>query len=1330
MAEGDGRRPEWTCGSCCRSGPAVSNRTARTTCRRCGLAKKRRKPELTYYDAGNDRILDPERLRFELGRVECLEKRFGLQSKPIKDGQFQDLACRRRQLDEEMVALERQKAGIREHADTIAKIMQKGRGLGGRHVRRQVFRDRPSGDKEARINKRAQDSTAAAAKAAQAAGAERRISSQKRLTAEEQRRRQRRGGAESRHSENGHQRRGPESRSLGSAAKAKLSTAEPVEAQSRLAPTRGAAASNDAAAGTCQFGAGQGGSRMDYSIASSDLLRRIEGRAALEGPPSSRSAARPQFRAHGRAIGRGWLAAPAAFPAEGPEGSLLAPTPSEVARACAEADSLELDMSGEEDCHADRGEPPRINWGAPNLDGGGDRQRRAQEAGAPNSLPARQKRHELREWIRSSSEVGGNQAAKAFGASAGLGADHFNPRQLAPVSAELVEVRISFGTATEAVGTLPEAATRPAIVTLAKKGGGRRASGRSAALSFLAPDAARDDPLFQRVSRPAGAWAQAPQSAAKLADRRATASALLGAKEELGHRRAESMAGSGPAGAALPARPRIGWSTGPARAIRGDGGSKLGTMKCAFCTLKVAVEQRVAVSPLREAAGHHKGLDDVAGRGGAIDSARMRAAGEGWLGSGFHVEEPRAELRIEFWRLIEGHGGQNISTIKVKALCAEHDVREVRISDRQRAGNARADKRAKEGTHPHGVAQGRLDRIATADDLATPEATQAGDALLRAADCFNAMGWKRSAAPDLGAGGRKRTARTRAQTEAERPLELPEFLKKEMELELKAPPRKDVDAGEAVATELVVEAHSPRDQAMEPLATVARPPGGAYAETNGGVQYHPSPRGEDPARAVDVVDYRSEIIIVRRPVVGVDANGRGALLKQQVPDDVMIVDPEPEDKYLADGLESLNQLMSSLWDALPKVGGHVPGDPEPHHSGQEAHGAACAARRQGHPLHGGACAAAGALAEPGHRRDLWPAAAWRGDPGEDVRGLRPEQRGHRQDRADLRGGAAAAGARHVPGPPVGRVRGRARGLPAPGGRWPAEAVVVRAAAAGGAHARPVDGRRGRGARLQLGAAAVRGPGRERRRLRLGRHLRRAAARRPVLPRGAGPHRGRPFWGRGGAAGARLAAAPVERRRRRQAPLVPRGRAWRGHLLGRPAPPRRPGAGPPHGRDRGEPVVDRGARHLDGHCRDRERTCLHRLRPDFRDPGRHDAGVPRRRGGLLGRAASAAGTAAGRGAGDARRVERGAASARGGLVLEAASGVVWGLPNQAAAGSRYRVLARDADGREATAVLEFEVLRGPGAPEGAVAAAPAGPAAPSSPKGGYLRLAALEDDQEQ
>eukprot|EP00959_Pyramimonas_sp_CCMP1952_P249107 5207438-Pyramimonas_sp.AAC.1 len=35
-------------------------------------------------------------------------------------------------------------------------------------------------------------------------------------------------------------------------------------------------------------------------------------------------------------------------------------------------------MSGEEDCHADRGEPPRINWGAPNLDGGGDRQRRAQ----------------------------------------------------------------------------------------------------------------------------------------------------------------------------------------------------------------------------------------------------------------------------------------------------------------------------------------------------------------------------------------------------------------------------------------------------------------------------------------------------------------------------------------------------------------------------------------------------------------------------------------------------------------------------------------------------------------------------------------------------------------------------------------------------------------------------------------------------------------------------------------------------------------------------------------------------------------------------------------
>eukprot|EP00959_Pyramimonas_sp_CCMP1952_P042562 889762-Pyramimonas_sp.AAC.1 len=68
-------------------------------------------------------------------------------------------------------------------------------------------------------------------------------------------------------------------------------------------------------------------------------------------------------------------------------------------------------------------------------------------------------------------------------------------------------------------------------------------------------------------------------------------------------------------------------------------------------------------------------------------------------------------LWIEFWRLVEDHGGQNISIAKVNALCTEYDGREGRTSQRQRAGNARADKRANEGAHVHGVAQGRQGRI-------------------------------------------------------------------------------------------------------------------------------------------------------------------------------------------------------------------------------------------------------------------------------------------------------------------------------------------------------------------------------------------------------------------------------------------------------------------------------------------------------------------------------------------------------------------------------------------------------------------------------------------
>ncbi|CAK0837126.1 unnamed protein product [Prorocentrum cordatum] len=63
-------------------------------------------------------------------------------------------------------------------------------------------------------------------------------------------------------------------------------------------------------------------------------------------------------------------------------------------------------------------------------------------------------------------------------------------------------------------------------------------------------------------------------------------------------------------------------------------------------------------------------------------------------------------------------GGGDAGDAPAQAHCAEHDVREERISDRQRAGNARADGRAQEGASLRAAPKERLEPIDTADHLA------------------------------------------------------------------------------------------------------------------------------------------------------------------------------------------------------------------------------------------------------------------------------------------------------------------------------------------------------------------------------------------------------------------------------------------------------------------------------------------------------------------------------------------------------------------------------------------------------------------------------------
>ena len=75
------------------------------------------------------------------------------------------------------------------------------------------------------------------------------------------------------------------------------------------------------------------------------------------------------------------------------------------------------------------------------------------------------------------------------------------------------------------------------------------------------------------------------------------------------------------------------------------------------------------------------------------------------------------ELWLQFWQLVAEHGEENIKVVKINPHCTEYDVREKRISDKQRAGNALVDRRAKEGAALHMVLQARVDLIDMADDL-------------------------------------------------------------------------------------------------------------------------------------------------------------------------------------------------------------------------------------------------------------------------------------------------------------------------------------------------------------------------------------------------------------------------------------------------------------------------------------------------------------------------------------------------------------------------------------------------------------------------------------